>query len=757
MLKLRYIFIRESMKNKTVIICVFVFSFFLSFSYLSKTFSSHIKALEDYTATVLPQSISLKTLQGKKLLANEKITQSFIARYNNLGTIAIHFDKPRDYTDTISFRIKDNRTDILIYEQAYQAHTFNENKYFTFGFPPIAQSKNREYLIEFVSFKGNENAAISFHSSSDRIIAKYSFPKTYLFAHTDVLFSFLKERIYIYLSYISPADLFYGLFLFLLPMCSIKLLLIFWNISKQLEKNNRFIAMMKYIAPVILFLTTVIVYGYLSIIGADAHHDGALFKPAMDVANGGMLYKDTFFFYGALVPLIQALALLVFGKYLLTLKLLTVFFYGCNVLLIYIISRKFLPIIVSFFISLVWIFMSPYFFYISYNWTTVWSSVYAIFFQLLTSYFLIRSLETKQDRFIVFSGMTTALTFWCRQPVGVFLFFAVSFFFLLLYYGKNISKKKLIHALKCFASGVIGVSFIFFLWIISNHAFNDWWRQSILRAFVWGQTIGNRYSLLTIINALFAPSKSIVSVWTLIPVATVILSEQSFLDLYKGKNQTQPKIILALALIGLASWLQYFPYNDPAHAFWGATPMFSLLALFLYQFIKDYIFKKVTIPMLTIKYITIILILCIFLPDLSYRANDTVKKIKEPYDTVSEPSVLRHIRLTQGEKEWYTYVYNHIQEYFKKNPNGNVITNGPDSLYLTFDPRIKNYQPVYMNWWLDAIYPEYEPNKDAYIKNKQPFLISYFEFLPEGYCRIDNVVRYDSMFLATPCQFLTAE
>jgi hypothetical protein len=746
------------MKNKMLIICIFILSFFLSFSQLSKTFSSHAKIAEDYITTTLPQSIPIKTLQGSKLLANDKITQSFIARYDNLGTIAIRFNKPKGYTDTIFFRIKESQSDTWAYEQTYQAHTFDASQYFTFGFPPIANSRNRQYTIELESLKGTANTSLSFHPSSDIVIAKFSYPKSYLFTHTGKILPFLKERISIYLTYMPLTDLLYALFLFSLPFLTVKFLSVFWRISKQLEKSKRFFVYANSIAPFTLFIITIVIYGYFSSIGANAHHDGAMFKPAFDVASGLMLFRDTFYQYGAFTALLQASALLIFGKYLITIKFLTVFFYGLICLSQYLLFKKLLPTLLLITMLLLWMFTSPHFIYMSYNWTTAWSSVYAILFQILTAYFIIRALETKRSRFIVLGGIATSLTFWCRQPVGIFLFFAITGFYILLYLLKSISKNALMSALKIFVFVNAGVSLIFLFWIGANHALNDWWRQSIMFAFSLGQSRGSGYGILPIFQALFAPSKNVLSIWTLMPITTLVLFIRYSCRLTAKKDMLRSKIILLLCAISLSSWPQYYPYNDPAHAFWGATPMYGLFAFGIFDLVRHFILWKDKTKMLVIKYVTIGILVAIFIPDISFRLQDGLKKIRQTYIYVDQPQVLRSIRLTIEEAEYYTYVYNAIETYLQKNSMGNVVDVSPDSLYLTFDSRIKNFQPVYMNWDTlnNSEYPEYNPNKDTYIKIYKPFLISYFEFLPEEYCRIDSYVRSDSMFLAAPCD-LTAK
>ena len=50
------------------------------------------------------------------------------------------------------------------------------------------------------------------------------------------------------------------------------------------------------------------VSGYFAHLDPDWHHDGILFKPAVDVASGKSLFRETFTQYGALTTYLQGAA-----------------------------------------------------------------------------------------------------------------------------------------------------------------------------------------------------------------------------------------------------------------------------------------------------------------------------------------------------------------------------------------------------------------------------------------------------------------
>ena len=200
------------------------------------------------------------------------------------------------------------------------------------------------------------------------------------------------------------------------------------------SKINRFFGIFN---PIFIFIMTLIVAGYFSTIGVDPHHDGILLKPALDMVSGKILFKETFTQYGALTTIIQAIALKVFGSYLITIRLLTAFFYALISLLLYFIFQRFLPKLILFISLLIWLLMAPYNIWV----LLPWSSIYALFFQLLTTYLLLIFFEKKEPKYFILASISTALIFWCRQPVGIFTFLAINVYFTYVFFNKQIKKQ----------------------------------------------------------------------------------------------------------------------------------------------------------------------------------------------------------------------------------------------------------------------------------------------------------------------------
>ena len=65
----------------------------------------------------------------------------------------------------------------------------------------------------------------------------------------------------------------------------------------------------KFMHLAFVFTITLIIASIFSCIGVDELLDAIMFKPAIDVAEGKMLFRDTFTQYGALTTLLQAFSI----------------------------------------------------------------------------------------------------------------------------------------------------------------------------------------------------------------------------------------------------------------------------------------------------------------------------------------------------------------------------------------------------------------------------------------------------------------
>lgn len=157
-------------------------------------------------------------LLNKELDRNKSIRGIFIAREDNLGIVAVKFGVvPKvDYRseDTIVFRIKEKKQSTWLYENKYRTGAFKANSFYPFGFLPIANSKNKSYVFEIVSLKGDRLNALITGKNNPAYLSLYKFSKNEIFNDYKSIIEFMTKKTYtFFLSY----DALISSLIFLLP------------------------------------------------------------------------------------------------------------------------------------------------------------------------------------------------------------------------------------------------------------------------------------------------------------------------------------------------------------------------------------------------------------------------------------------------------------------------------------------------------------------------------------------------------------
>jgi len=509
------------------------------------------------------------------------------------------------------------------------------------------------------------------------------------------------------------------------------------------------------IIPLFLFVSTIIISGLFSTLGVDPHHDGIMLKPAMDVASGNMLFKESFSQYNTVTTLLQTVSLLLFGKYLLTIRLLTAFFYGFIAVLLYALYKTILPKTLIFVTVILWIFMAPY--YITSF--LPWSAVYAIFFQLLTAYLFIQSYRGESDIMSAGAGITCALIFWTRHAVGLQSIIFILFFFMYQVLFRIMPIPEIKRRFVSFMLGYLGVCTVFLFWLFTNHALNDWWLQTFTYGYQIGSHFGDGYKVSHILFVCLFPFTfnpgfiNSTLIWILLPVSTLFLLVFYTFSVKNKRVSLKTFSVLVLVFIGLGSWMQYFPMMDYPHCYWAGTPMFGLLTYAIYLIVKTILAKLHIDKMPIALYVTLCIVIALFVPDISFRINEGVKKLQEPYYSVTKPTALQGMRFSQKDAQFFTNVSEKIDTYMNESPQHNVVTTYWDALYLTFNDQIRNFHPMYVNWSpsILSIYPDYEMKLFEYIEKTKPLVITTIDTLPLGYCRLKDSSERNGVFLALPC------
>jgi len=492
-----------------------------------------------------------------------------------------------------------------------------------------------------------------------------------------------------------------------------------------------------YAQPLILAIVTFVVASRFAEIGVDALHDGCMFKPALDVAEGKMLFRDTFTQYGALVTLLQALALKIFGPYLLVIKLQTAFFYALSIYFLWLIWKRIIPQWLATICGFIFIGMAPYYF--NYPWWFLpWSSVYSLFFLTLSLYFIILFIEKRVWYYLLALGASATLTLWCRQPVGVILFCALLFFLVCWSLFERSVRNEFYHRATLFLSGFILVNAFFLAWLLFNHALKDMWLQSFVRAFMWRQQYAKARTLPTLIANFFPSCHAFNSyqsyewssyVWAALPAVCLILFFRTFINFFWKKHfDAKQAVVFAAVIVCLASWAQYYPVLCIRHTYWASAPMIGVFAYFVLDLLKN------DNPL----YRSVVILLAmglLFKADITGRIREGKIKLHKEYITLTYPNVLKGMRVPPQDAVYFHAIASDIDDYFRQSLGSGLINLSRDALYPAFVENLRNAHPLHVHWLgFEALYPKYLAKLREYAEKQRPMIISHITpVLFDGY------------------------
>lgn len=400
-----------------------------------------------------------------------------------------------------------------------------------------------------------------------------------------------------------------------------------------------------FIRESIVFILTVLFFGYFSFLGFDLHHDGVMLFPAVRVAEGGVVFRDVFCQYGLLVPLLQGLAVALFGAEMVVIRLLTVLFYGGSAVLLDLLWKRFLPQKLSIFTPVMFLVYAPCIMVTFHS----WSSVYALFFMLLYALFMVRYFEKDSSSLLelFLAGISAGLVWSCRAPCGAVTVFAAILVLLGLNWFCGKGKKTVWAESGCFFAGTLVVALLAFGYIILLGAWSDFVLQNFTYVADFAYSRGSNGSWQYFCDSLFPFYQEDLayfnSLFALMPLcAMIILYVRVRNGILDGKDQMRRFMPLAaLLILGLGSWHQYYPVPCVRHLFWGGAPLFGAYLLALSE-----LWKKRSL----IRVALCILMIFVALITLIPRVIGISKRLdlhKRP--TVDVPSV-RHLRLTRHEE-----------------------------------------------------------------------------------------------------------
>lgn len=480
-------------------------------------------------------------------------------------------------------------------------------------------------------------------------------------------------------------------------------------------------------------------------LGVDAHHDGIMLKPALDVLSGQVLFRDTFSQYGALTTYLQAAALW-FQPTLLSIRFLTVAAYAVTLFFLYAAWRMILPRSLAIVSCALFILFIPAYEknWLDQYWMLVpWSSVFALMFQAIGLYALFRMISGEQSaRWGGLLGAAIAGAFWCRQPVGVIMAGCVAAIWIALWWTNwpptGQSRRSILAGLL----GGFGAVHVFLLsGILFSGAGAQWWYQN----FTWpGKWVtgsvnvlwhdfvtvfvhpGAGAGLLLLLAAFavpalvkrFRPNLSTRSIavyffglggvlawqhdwtrhvlalreggWTaLLPIVVLMPGVTNLGLVFSSRNTPKPTeyyLIASLAALSLGSLAQYYPVPDSWHILWSLAPAFGLVVFVTWRCLGW------SAPVVAVT------LAAALLPSLYTKARSAADCLSRPLVTLTAPDVLRGMRVPPAQARSYGQIANALFPVLKHQPDLPAALIGNDALFLCFNHNRANPTPYYVTW-----------------------------------------------------------
>jgi len=463
-----------------------------------------------------------------------------------------------------------------------------------------------------------------------------------------------------------------------------------------------------------LFALVTVLFGAFAPLGIGLHHDGVMLKPALDVAAGQVIFRDTFSQYGAFTTFFQALAVKLFGGELLVIKYQTVLFYALSAVMLDVVYARFLSRFFRGVMLVLFVGLAPFYLLLM----LPWSSVYALFFMLLATEFVLRFEEHNRKVDLFVAGVAAAFAFGCRQPCGMVLVIGIMMALAGAWYFLRQSGRILWRNWAIFTGGVaaVAVPFFFYLWI--NRAEEDYWIQTFSFVSHFGWERGGSGDIKNILIT-FLPYDS---TFVVFPLATAAVGIAVLLQMKHQTDRLRALQMLTLVILAMASYHQYYPVPCERHMYWAAIPMFGVFAYLLQLLWARPCPKAWRVAILS---------LLLLYPALAvgYRADHGLKRLTMPGVTMTIPG-LRGMKLPPPEAQEYSALqaaFARIPAEFQTLPYLNFT---PDAILCVFFPRQSNHHPMFVNWRND-VYPDYLEQTLDFVKEFHPVVIGVPPVLPE--------------------------
>ena len=520
------------------------------------------------------------------------------------------------------------------------------------------------------------------------------------------------------------------------------------------ETRGRDAALCALIAAVTFALTL-----YFGLYGCDPHHDGVMFEAALKVAHGAVLFRDTFTQYGALAVWYDALFIRLFGDSMASIQIAAaVGMAGCGVLL-YTVGKK----LTGRTVALVSALLAPALSYMYFWHLHPWSSIPALFFQLLACECMMQFEQDGKYYKLALAGLCAALCAWCRLPVGLLAFMAGGGALVLVQIMRRRKTGEFVRGLLVYGIGFAAQLAVLVLPMAQNGTLDAWHGMVIVGTSNFaaetntaGASTGFLVRLVwSLAGAWIKRNPLIDCIWLVLPAAACLCLLRIGVPVLSAyaKSLRSPHLppceqkevwAVILCVYAVGGWAQYYPVSDYRHWYWSALPMLPVLAYQLcrpaVRFAKLQRLAALAVAVLLAGNVAVRGYFALasmgvlhyeknphetrpgitgFYMDENWNRNDTAVFADSRYP------YLNGLRLSADTAAFYDRLYTVLDELKEKYPEKNIYNRTAEGFLGVFQTEYIPYG--------NAPYSDYTNIENEYIRANKPVMITQSETDWQGY------------------------
>ena len=222
-----------------------LFPFFLLVLWFALTFWYIV--IFDQAVLVLSYNYSpsnFTEITHERLLKGQKLSGEFVARDNNLGIVALRFKSfqriPYAQEDSLLFKFKEKGQKDWYYQNTYRSGFTFDMPFLPFGFPVIHDSKEKTYVFELESLKGNKINGVALSSRQPFLTSKYQENKQVLLKSPKAFIDFGIKK---FVNSFQTIDISFSSLVFMFPL----FFYILWNLFIKKSFKNAISGLSSYL------------------------------------------------------------------------------------------------------------------------------------------------------------------------------------------------------------------------------------------------------------------------------------------------------------------------------------------------------------------------------------------------------------------------------------------------------------------------------------------------------------------------------